>query len=1373
MTDMKAIRIIPFSGKAEDWNRWSKTFLATATAKGHREVLKPTDPNNKAEAALNVQVYNDLILSCQDDITFGIVDESISTDFPDGDARLAWKNLQEKFEPSTGAAKVQLKQEFHQLKLSTVDEDPDAWITQLELKRRRLKTLGAVIAEDDLILHILNHLPKEYETVVELCEEDLSRGNINLNTVKERIRARFTRLQKLTDDPDEAVALMMKSQFKGACTVCGKIGHKGSDCFTLEKNKAKKEAYFKKMDENRKKKKNNKGKWRPKGSQSNNNKDDPSKTTIYNEEMVLMANSTAKFEKNTWVADSGASTHMCNSLDGMFDLEDSNLSISVGDGRNMSTLKVGKFKGDIIDPEGKTKTVTLTNVSYVPELMVNLFSLTAVMEKECSVSGSKDGIEIRKGLWALKFDTKFGTPHGHVFGTTITPMQGSETAFLGAQASKNYMEIHQLLGHPGRDKLLGTSERMNWKLTGEEASTCEDCLIGKARRMNLNKESKNRSTRPGERIMIDISSVKSKDQRKIGRFWLLVVDEATDMKWSYFLASKKQQVPILLGFIKNLKEIGQAVRFIRCDNGGENLSLKKQLDNEGSNIRFEFTARQTPQQNGKVERAFATLYGRVRAMMTSAGLDENTRHRLWMEAAATATKLDNILHNKGELSPYRKFYKEDPAYEKHLRTFGELGVVALYPGERIKAKLDDRGIKCMFLGYAANHAGNVYRMWNLKTKQVLVTRDVKWLGCFQNMKPNENIHQTDIEDDIEVQEPVPNPVQENVQAAVEQENQEVEEPVVEQVNEQRPVRLTRELQALQPFNRPGRLELEGGTNQFCFFVPEGADGHEDTPATFEQAWHHPDGNMREKWREAIRLEFKQMQKNKVWRKEGLDHLPRNRKGIGTKWVFKQKKNGVYRARLVVKGYDQVAGVDFQYNFAPVTSEVTLRILLVLWVLEDYFAEVADVQTAFLHGDLEEELFIKIPIGYKEFLAENNESIDHKYLQLEKSTYGLVQAARSWWKKFTAVLKEELMFQQHENDSCLLQRTDASGKVFLIVYVDDCFVVGDKTAVKKALGEIQGFFNITRSENIEDFIGCNIKREGNKILLSQPDLIKKMIEKFKDKIKDMKEYDTPAPTSSHIVRCSDEEVGLTEDEQKDFRSGVGSLLYLLKHSRPELSNSVRELSKVMDRANKAHEKALYRVVRFVEQTKERCLVLAPVREKLTWELKGYCDSDFAGDTDTRRSVSGFVIYLCGAVIAWRSKGQKSVSLSSTEAEYVAISEVAMEILYVAGILKFLGVPLEYPITVNVDNIGAVYLSKNATTGSRTKHIDTRYHFVREYIEDGIVKVQFVRSEDNHADIFTKNLNTETFGRHCDAIGMYDKEADVSTPKMRNRKGVEMG
>lgn len=1377
---IKTIRIIPFSGKEEDWNRWSKTFLATATAKGYREVLKPADEDADADEDLNIQAYNDLILSCQEEISFGIIDESISETFPDGDARVAWKNLCVKFEPNTGAAKVQAKQEFHQLKLASADDDPDPWITSLELKRRRLKTLGTIIEDDDMILHILNNLPKEYETVVELCEEDLSSGEVSLKTVKERIRARFSRLRKANENMDEAIALMAKTQFKGACSVCGKIGHKGADCFTLERNKDKKEAYFKKLDEKRNKAnksnhksgfKNKKNHNQGKKSPGNQDPNQASATTMaltnIDEEMILIAENIPKpFNSFTWIADSGASTHMTNTLDGMFDMVDANINISVGDGRKMTTTKIGKWKGVAIDQEGRKNNITLTNVSYVPDLMVNLFSLTTAMDKGYSVNGSKEGITVQKGTWSMNFNRRVGTPRGHVFATSLIPLSNYDSE--QANLSIGYEAAHQILGHPGRNLLLGTADRLKWTIKDKKTTECEDCLKGKAKRMTLSKESSNRSIIPGERLAIDISTVKTQNAKRMGRYWLLVVDEATNMKWSYFLKSKDGQVSVLIGLIKTLKNNGKEVKYIRCDNAGENVALKHRIDDEGINIEFEFTARETPQQNGKVERAFATLYGRMRAMMLHAKWSQEMKHKHWMEAASTATKLDNMMNDKGAKCPYQKFYGKSPLFEKYMRTFGEKGIVTLNPGKAIKAKLDDRGIECIFVGYATNHAGNVYRMLNPKTNKVLVTRDVRWLSATGGNDNQGCTHQDETE-------PIYLDGDDSVGIAPGRQNErhDEEEGNANAIHrpEVQPQRLARELRGLQPFNLPGRLEIEEANAHFCFFTPEGKDKHDDIPTTFEEAWYHQKIFKREKWRDAIRLEFKQMIKNGVWRKEGLHEIPHNRKGIGSKWVFKEKKNGVFRARLVAKGYDQVAGIDFQYNFAPVTSEVTLRILLVMWVVHNYFAEVADVQTAFLHGDLEEELFIKIPPGYKEFLMEMNETIEGRFLKLEKSTYGLVQAARSWWKKFTTILKEKLNFEQYENDSCLLKRIDCTGKVFLIVYVDDCFVVGDKDAVKEALKGIQEHFSITRSENIEDFIGCRIERDKNQVLLSQPDLIKKMLSTFKGKIDGLKHYETPAATGTHLTRCEDEEAGLDDEEQKEFRSGVGSLLYLLKHSRPELSNSVRELSKVMDRANKAHQKALYRVIKFVAQTKERRLVLSPTADDLTWELKAYSDSDFAGDTETRKSVSGFIIYLCGAAISWRSKGQKSVSLSSTEAEYMAISEVAMEILYIVGILKFLGVPLKYPVEVKVDNIGAVYLSKNATTGNRTKHIDTRYHFVREYIEDGIVKVIFVRSEDNDADIFTKNLNTETFVKHCKSIGMEDMEHPM-TPKMGNRKGVEI-
>ncbi len=185
--------------------------------------------------------------------------------------------------------------------------------------------------------------------------------------------------------------------------------------------------------------------------------------------------------------------------------------------------------------------------------------------------------------------------------------------------------------------------------------------------------------------------------------------------------------------------------------------------------------------------------------------------------------------------------------------------------------------------------------------------------------------------------------------------------------------------------------------------------------------------------------------------------------------------------------------------------------------------------------------------------------------------------------------------------------------------------------------------------------------------------------------------------------------------------------------------MRELSKVMDGANKAHQKALYRAMKFVDATRNRKLILAPtLQQSMKWEMKAFSDLDFAGDTETRKSVSGYIIYLCRSLITWRSKGQKSMSLSSTEAEYMAISKVAMEILYILGILKFVGFKLNYPIEVNVDNTGAVYLSINATSSKRTKDIDTRYHFVHKYIQDRIMKVVFMRSKENDEDIIVPKI-----------------------------------
>ena len=209
-----------------------------------------------------------------------------------------------------------------------------------------------------------------------------------------------------------------------------------------------------------------------------------------------------------------------------------------------------------------------------------------------------------------------------------------------------------------------------------------------------------------------------------------------------------------------------------------------------------------------------------------------------------------------------------------------------------------------------------------------------------------------------------------------------------------------------------------------------------------------------------------------------------------------------------------------------------------------------------------------------------------------------------------------------------------------------------------------------------------------------------------------------------------------------------LLYLVKHSRLDISNAVQELTKCMDKASPDAYKQMLRCIKYVEQTSTYGLKMEPTQfgRDIVWQLVVYSDSDWAGDKQTRRSVSEFVMLLCGVPLMWRSKQQKAVTLSSTEAEFYAASEAVKEILFVAQVLLDLEVPVHTPIQVKVDNIGAIFMSGNASSSARTRHVDTRWHFVRELQEQGVVEVVFVRTADNWADGFTKNVSKDIADEH---------------------------
>ena len=233
-----------------------------------------------------------------------------------------------------------------------------------------------------------------------------------------------------------------------------------------------------------------------------------------------------------------------------------------------------------------------------------------------------------------------------------------------------------------------------------------------------------------------------------------------------------------------------------------------------------------------------------------------------------------------------------------------------------------------------------------------------------------------------------------------------------------------------------------------------------------------------------------------------------------------------------------------------------------------------------------------------------------------------------------------------------------------------------------------------------------------------------------------------------------------------------MLYLTKHSRPDICNPVRELSKTMDAPAPVHLKDMYKVIRYVLSTKQYGLKFELRKDMKKWALKALSDSDFASDKETRISVFGCIIYFCGIPIAWRSKGVKSVVLSTTEAEYMALSEVVKELKFIVQLLQTMNIEVELPITVYVDNVGAIWLSNNRTTSDRTKHIDIRTSFVKEYQEDGKKIIKFEKSEDNEADISTKNTTNVIFQNHQKKIvldkGKVDKEVNQELMKNQNQQ-----
>jgi len=475
-------------------------------------------------------------------------------------------------------------------------------------------------------------------------------------------------------------------------------------------------------------------------------------------------------------------------------------------------------------------------------------------------------------------------------------------------------------------------------------------------------------------------------------------------------------------------------------------------------------------------------------------------------------------------------------------------------------------------------------------------------------------------------------------------------------------------------------------------------------------------------------EIAALEENHTW---VVTDLPPHKQPIGCKWVYKIKYRADgsierHKARLVAKGYTQNEGIDYHDTFSPVAKMTTVRTLLAVAAAKHWTLHQLDVNNAFLHGELDEEVYMKLPPGFKT----KGES---QVCRLTKSLYGLKQASRQWFSKFSDCLIA-LGFTQSKADYSLFTRTQGSSFLVLLLYVDDIAIASnDSAAVKSLIDTLNAKFRLKDLGVLRFFLGLEIARTDKGISVSQR---KYSLEILQDSgMLGSKPVSFPMEQNLKLSR----DVGSLLTDPTSYRRLVGRLLYLTI-TRPDLAYLVQTLSQFMDTPRQPHLNAAYRVLRYVKSSPGQGLFFPAVSD---FTLKGFCDADWAGCLDTRRSITGFCVFLGSSLISWKSKKQNTISRSSAESEYCSMASTGCEIVWLLTLLHDLHIDHSKAAPLFCDSQAAIHIAANPVFHERTKHIDVDCHFVREKVQLGLIKTLHVPSQHQLADIFTKPLGSVLF------------------------------